>query len=65
MTTNCAGLPESHYRYVQHVYDGMPVFLFHFGERKLYGVFQADGPGGMYLRRRAFAGPEGVILYPA
>lgn len=61
----CAGLPISHMKYVRNISDGMPLFLFHYSERKMYGIFEADGPGTSFLKAYAWAGEGGDTPYPA
>jgi hypothetical protein len=48
------GLPPEYERFIVRVRQGMPLFLFDYTERKLYGVFEATSDGGMDIRRGAF-----------
>ncbi|KAM0899383.1 hypothetical protein ACQ4PT_021268 [Festuca glaucescens] len=48
------GLPPEYERFVVRVRQGMPLFLFDYTERKLYGVFEATSDGGMDIHRGAF-----------
>nr|XP_051189725.1 uncharacterized protein LOC127303020 isoform X2 [Lolium perenne] len=52
--TGVFGLPPEYERFVARVRQGMPLFLFDYTERKLYGVFEATSDGGMDIRRGAF-----------
>ena len=52
-------------KYVKNVSDGLPLFLFNYSERKMYGVFEADGPGGSFIKPDAWAGAGGDTPYPA
>lgn len=61
----CAGSPGRHIGYVNHITDGMPIFLFHYTERRLYGVYLADGIGGWNLRPNAFSAGQGYSRFPA
>jgi hypothetical protein len=49
------GLPPEYAQFVAKVRQGMPLFLFDYTERKLYGVFEATSDGGMDIRRGAFS----------
>ncbi|KQJ91511.1 uncharacterized protein LOC100841770 isoform X2 [Brachypodium distachyon] len=52
--TNVFGLPPEYEPFVTDVKQGMPLFLFDYTERKLYGVFEATSDGGMNINRAAF-----------
>ena len=54
VSTMRAGLPVVHLRLVENILDGMPIFLFNFSNRQMYGVFWADDGGGRDIRLRAF-----------
>ncbi|KAM3216902.1 kelch-like protein 4 isoform X1 [Capsicum annuum] len=48
------GLPVQHFAYVQNVDPGMPLFLFNYTDRKLYGIYEAAGSGQMYIDQYAW-----------
>uniref|UniRef100_A0ACD5XYX4 Uncharacterized protein n=2 Tax=Avena sativa TaxID=4498 RepID=A0ACD5XYX4_AVESA len=52
--TGVFGLPPEYARFVATVKQGMPLFLFDYTDRKLYGVFEATSDGGMDICRGAF-----------
>jgi hypothetical protein len=58
------GLPLEYESFVHSVRKGMPLFLFDYNLRKLYGVFEAASDGGLNTNRDAFqrAYPAQVIL---
>ncbi|EPS63831.1 hypothetical protein M569_10954, partial [Genlisea aurea] len=41
LTKQLFGLPAPHFVYVQHIGEGMPLFLFNYSQRKLYGIYEA------------------------
>ncbi|CAH2074639.1 unnamed protein product [Thlaspi arvense] len=43
------GLPYNHMSYVQRIDIGLPLFLFNYSDRKLHGIFEAAGPGQLYI----------------
>ncbi|PRQ42798.1 putative development/cell death domain-containing protein [Rosa chinensis] len=43
------GLPAPHLIYVKKVTPGLPLFLFNYSDRKLYGIFEATGHGQMNI----------------
>ncbi|KAL9686521.1 hypothetical protein QQ045_023981 [Rhodiola kirilowii] len=43
------GLPASHFSYVNKIEPGLPLFLFNYSERKLYGIFEAASQGQMNI----------------
>ncbi|GAB2270631.1 hypothetical protein Dimus_005512 [Dionaea muscipula] len=60
------GLPASHFAYVKNVTANMPLFLFNYSDRKLYGIFEAAGPGQMNIDTYAWTlNVSGSTLYPA
>ncbi|XP_027767706.1 uncharacterized protein LOC107029308 isoform X2 [Solanum pennellii] len=60
------GLPSLHFSYVQNVDSGMPLFLFNYSDRKLYGVYEAAGPGQMYIDQYAWSSDGSIRTpYPA
>lgn len=48
------GLPVQHFSYVQNVDQGLPLFLFNYTDRKLYGIYEAAGSGQMYINQYAW-----------
>lgn len=52
--TGVFGLPPEYGPFVANVKQGMPLFLFDYTFRKLYGVFEAASDGGMDISRTAF-----------
>ncbi|CAN4115859.1 unnamed protein product [Withania somnifera] len=48
------GLPVQHFSYVQNVDQGLPLFLFNYTDRKLYGIYEAAGSGQMYIDQYAW-----------
>ncbi|MCD9644360.1 hypothetical protein HAX54_032547 [Datura stramonium] len=48
------GLPVQHFSYVQNVDPGLPLFLFNYTDRKLYGIYEAAGSGQMYIDQYAW-----------
>ncbi|KAK3129439.1 hypothetical protein QOZ80_6BG0479590 [Eleusine coracana subsp. coracana] len=48
------GLPIEYESFVYNVRKGMPLFLFDYNLRKLYGVFEAASNGGLNIIRDAF-----------
>lgn len=45
----CAGLPAPHFSYVKNIDPGLPLFLFNYSDRKLYGVFEAASHGRLNI----------------
>ncbi|KAI4306901.1 hypothetical protein L6164_030141 [Bauhinia variegata] len=43
------GLPASHISYIKHIVPGLPLFLFNYSDRKLYGVFEAASEGRLNI----------------
>ncbi|KAI4324499.1 hypothetical protein MLD38_029984 [Melastoma candidum] len=43
------GLPYPHLAYVQNIMPGLPLFLFNYSDRKLYGIFEAASHGQMNI----------------
>ncbi|PSS33273.1 Kelch-like protein [Actinidia chinensis var. chinensis] len=43
------GLPAPHFAYVKNISPGLPLFLFNYSDRKLYGIFEAVSPGQMSI----------------
>ncbi|XP_055812721.1 uncharacterized protein LOC129882448 isoform X2 [Solanum dulcamara] len=48
------GLPVQHFSYVQSVDSGLPLFLFNYTDKKLYGIYEAAGSGQMYIDQYAW-----------
>lgn len=61
------GLPASNWNWVQHVREGMPIFLFNYTDKMMHGIFRAITPGTQNIN------PEGwtsishtsITRYPA
>lgn len=43
------GLPSQHFSYVKNIDSGLPLFLFNYIEKKLYGIFEAASRGQMNI----------------
>ncbi|EEF35711.1 conserved hypothetical protein [Ricinus communis] len=43
------GLPAPHFSYVKNIDPGLPLFLFNYENKKLYGIFEAAGAGQMNI----------------
>lgn len=43
------GLPAQHFTYVKNIDIGLPLFLFNYSDRKLYGIYEAASPGKMNI----------------
>ncbi|XP_060674163.1 uncharacterized protein LOC132804163 isoform X2 [Ziziphus jujuba] len=43
------GLPAQHFSYVKNIDPGLPLFLFNYSDRKLYGIFESASPGQMNI----------------
>lgn len=41
------GLPHGHYSYVRNIGEGLPLFLFNYSDRKMYGIYEAASCGQM------------------
>ena len=52
--TGVFGLPPEYGPFVANVKQGMPLFLFDYTFRKLYGVFEAASDGSMDISRTTF-----------
>lgn len=60
------GLPVLHFSYVQNVDSGLPLFLFNYSDKKLHGIYEAAGPGQMYIDQYAWTSDGSVRTpYPA
>ena len=51
----CTGLPARYQTMVEDIWDGMPLFLYDTDSRRLWGVYMADGRGGMHLEAASFS----------
>ncbi|KAL6601447.1 hypothetical protein ACP70R_044667 [Stipagrostis hirtigluma subsp. patula] len=61
--TSTFGLPIEYESFVSNVKKGMPLFLFDYSLRKLYGVFEAASDGGLNINQSAFRAMQ--HSYPA
>ncbi|XP_008804154.1 uncharacterized protein LOC103717508 [Phoenix dactylifera] len=43
------GLPSSHFSYVKNIDHGLPLFLFNYSDRKMYGIYEAASHGQMNI----------------
>ncbi|XP_057801116.1 uncharacterized protein LOC131016442 [Salvia miltiorrhiza] len=43
------GLPAAHFSYVKNIDPGLPLFLFNYNEKKLYGIYEAASSGKMNI----------------
>ncbi|CAH9101105.1 unnamed protein product [Cuscuta epithymum] len=48
------GLPFPHFAYVKNIVAGLPLFLFNYSDRKLYGIFEAASTAKMYINPYAW-----------
>ncbi|KAJ8551019.1 hypothetical protein K7X08_000389 [Anisodus acutangulus] len=48
------GLPVQHFSYVKNIDSGLPLFLFNYTDRKLYGIYEAAGSGQMHINQYAW-----------
>ncbi|KAF3448029.1 hypothetical protein FNV43_RR08737 [Rhamnella rubrinervis] len=46
---NVSGLPAQHFSYVKNICPGLPLFLFNYSDRKLYGIFESASPGQLNI----------------
>lgn len=44
-----SGLPGQHFSFVKNIDPGLPLFLFNYSDRKLYGIYEAACPGKMNI----------------
>ncbi|KAJ0088540.1 hypothetical protein Patl1_31458 [Pistacia atlantica] len=49
LTNQLFGLPAQHFTYVKNIDTGLPLFLFNYSDRKLYGIYEAASPGKMNI----------------
>nr|XP_011466439.1 PREDICTED: uncharacterized protein LOC101308982 [Fragaria vesca subsp. vesca] len=60
------GLPAPHFVYVRNVTPGLPLFLFNYSDRKLYGIFEATSHGQMNIDPNGWtADGSGRTKFPA
>ncbi|KAJ4772114.1 Kelch-like protein 12 [Rhynchospora pubera] len=48
------GLPSNHINYVRNIEEGLPLFLFNYIDRKMYGLYVAAGPGQLNINPYAW-----------
>ena len=49
------GLPYGHFSYVKNIKPGLPLFLFNYSDRKMYGIFEAATPGQLAIDQFAWS----------
>ncbi|CAI0424080.1 unnamed protein product [Linum tenue] len=59
------GLPATHFAYVKNIDAGLPLFLFNYSDRKLYGIFFAACPGQMNIDPYGWTDGSERTAYPA
>ncbi|ONK61656.1 uncharacterized protein A4U43_C08F32220 [Asparagus officinalis] len=60
------GLPYGHISYVKKISIGLPLFLFNYSDRNLYGIFEAASHGQTYLNASAWTdGGSQTTPFPA
>ncbi|XP_052162027.1 uncharacterized protein LOC127779335 [Oryza glaberrima] len=60
------GLPRTHLSYVQNIKEGLPLFLFNYDDRKLYGIYEAASNGKFCPESNAWSQDgKGKTSYPA
>ncbi|KAG2544109.1 kelch-like protein 3 [Panicum virgatum] len=60
------GLPRAHISYVQNIKEGLPLFLFNYDDRRLYGIYEAAGNGKFCPESKAWSHDgKGKTNYPA
>lgn len=63
---SCIGLPSPHFAYVKNISPGLPLFLFNYSDRKLYGIFEAASHGQMNINAYGWTGDGAEYSpYPA
>ncbi|KAL6574547.1 hypothetical protein OROMI_011832 [Orobanche minor] len=66
LTSQLFGLPAKHFLYVKNIEPGLPLFLFNYSERKLYGIYEAASSGKMNIDSYAWTqGGSDRTKYPA
>ncbi|KAE9465166.1 hypothetical protein C3L33_02942, partial [Rhododendron williamsianum] len=59
-------LPSPHFAYVKNISPGLPLFLFNYSDRKLYGIFEAASHGQMNINAYGWTGDGAEYSpYPA
>jgi len=60
------GLPRAHISYVRNIREGLPLFLFNYDDRRLYGIYEAAGSGKFYPESNAWLNDgQGKTSFPA
>ncbi|KAJ1273742.1 hypothetical protein BS78_05G007500 [Paspalum vaginatum] len=60
------GLPKTHISYVRNIKEGLPLFLFNYDDRRLYGIYEAAGSGKFCPESNAWTHDgKGKTSYPA
>ncbi|KAL0053443.1 hypothetical protein WJX82_005839 [Trebouxia sp. C0006] len=61
------GLPASNWNWVQHVREGMPIFLFNYTDKMMHGVFRAITPGTQNINPQGWTSIShtSITRYPA
>ncbi|KAF1864342.1 hypothetical protein Lal_00021998 [Lupinus albus] len=60
------GLPNGHFSYVKNISTGLPLFLFNYSDRKLYGIFEAASTGRWNIDPHCWTeGGSGSTHFPA
>lgn len=60
------GLPAQHFAYVKNICPGLPLFLFNYTDRTLQGIFEAAGPGRMFIDQYGWSADSSeVTRFPA
>ena len=61
-----SGLPKGHISYVRNIKEGLPLFLFNYDDRRLYGIYEAAGNGKFCPESNAWShDSKGKTSYPA
>ncbi|KAF8648944.1 hypothetical protein HU200_064478 [Digitaria exilis] len=59
-------MPRAHISYVRNIKEGLPLFLFNYDDRKLYGIYEAAGNGKFCPESNAWSNDDkGKTSYPA
>ncbi|KAK4742560.1 hypothetical protein SAY87_000561 [Trapa incisa] len=59
------GLPYGHISYVKNVKPGLPLFLFNYSDRKLYGIFESVSHGQLNINPYGWTDGSERTQYPA
>ncbi|CAA0836250.1 Unknown protein [Striga hermonthica] len=66
LTSQLFGLPAKHFKYVQNIEPGLPLFLFNYSDRKLHGIYEAVSSGQLNINQYAWtAGGSDKTKFPA